>query len=84
MGKLTFSQLWNDQRGRVPPPVIADLTGKTVLVVGANTGIGLEATKHFTKMGAARVILGARNSEKSERALEGAFDLYSYLSTKLY
>jgi NAD(P)-dependent dehydrogenase (short-subunit alcohol dehydrogenase family) len=50
----------------------ADLTGKVVLVLGANTGIGLEATKHFVKMGATRVILGARNSEKSERALEGA------------
>lgn len=43
----------------------------TVIVIGANTGIGLEVAKGLTLMGASRVILGCRNSEKSERALAG-------------
>lgn len=71
MGNPGFLQFWKDQR-QVPPPVVKeDLAGKTVMVIGANTGIGLETVKHLTLMGAARVILGCRNSEKSERALAG-------------
>ncbi|KAJ7104422.1 hypothetical protein B0H15DRAFT_926349 [Mycena belliarum] len=54
-----------------PPPVLhADLTGKTVLVVGANTGIGFEAAKHFATMNPARLILACRSQSKGQAALE--------------
>jgi NAD(P)-dependent dehydrogenase (short-subunit alcohol dehydrogenase family) len=42
--------------------------GETVLVTGANVGLGLEATRHIVRLGAARVILGVRNVEAGEVA----------------
>ncbi|CAG7920339.1 unnamed protein product [Penicillium olsonii] len=45
-------------------------TGQTVLVTGANAGLGLEAARHITRLGAARVILGVRNVVAGEAAKE--------------
>lgn len=46
----------------------ADLSAKTVLVVGANVGIGFEASKHFARMQPERLIIACR-SESKERLL---------------
>jgi len=46
------------------PVLTANLTGKTVMVVGANTGLGLEAAKHFARMKPARLIVTARDAKK--------------------
>ena len=40
-----------------------DLTGKTVLVTGASTGLGEETTRALASKGA-RVIMAARDAEK--------------------
>lgn len=43
-------------------------SGKTIIVTGANTGLGKEAARHFVRLGAAKVILGCRSTSKGEEA----------------
>ncbi|KAJ2914335.1 hypothetical protein MD484_g6085, partial [Candolleomyces efflorescens] len=45
-----------------------DLSGQTVIVVGANTGLGFEAAKHFARMNPGRLILACRSKEKGAAA----------------
>lgn len=47
-----------------------DLTGKTAIVTGGNTGIGLETTKTLAAAGAT-VIVPARDLEKAKQNLQG-------------
>ena len=48
---------------------IGDLTGKTILITGANSGIGLEAFKILGAKGAT-MIMASRNPDKANKALE--------------
>ncbi|KAJ5502592.1 hypothetical protein N7463_005466 [Penicillium fimorum] len=43
---------------------------QTVLITGANVGLGLEAARHITRLGAGKVILGVRNVTAGEQAKE--------------
>ncbi|MCK5886819.1 oxidoreductase [Alcanivorax jadensis] len=49
------------------PAMMPDLSGKTILVTGANSGIGLEAVKLFAGKNA-EVIMACRNVEKANAA----------------
>ncbi|KAI1825271.1 NAD(P)-binding protein [Xylaria intraflava] len=51
-----------------PLPANVSLRGKTVLVTGANVGLGLEACQELAAHGAARIILGVRSVSKGETA----------------
>src|ERR1700742_4615754 len=42
--------------------------GKTVLVTGSNSGLGLEAAQYYYRLGAARLILAVRTPSKGEDA----------------
>jgi NAD(P)-dependent dehydrogenase (short-subunit alcohol dehydrogenase family) len=48
---------------------IPDLTGKVIVITGANSGIGFEATREFARKGA-HTILACRNLEKGQIALD--------------
>src|SRR4051812_24496462 len=48
---------------------IPDQTGRTVLVTGANSGLGLRSAEALASAGA-RVLLGCRNLDKGAKALE--------------
>ncbi|EKJ72267.1 hypothetical protein NXS19_012545 [Fusarium pseudograminearum] len=50
------------------PPQEEDCTGKTFVVTGANSGIGLETVRHLTELNAATVILACRSIDKGEQA----------------
>ncbi|KAF7863841.1 hypothetical protein EAF04_006806 [Stromatinia cepivora] len=59
-------QLW------VSPPVATinevDLTGKTAIVTGSNTGIGLEIARQLLDVGVSKLILAVRTASKGEAA----------------
>ena len=75
-----------------------DRTGQTVIITGANIGLGLEAARHFVRLNAKRVILAVRSVEKGEAAKEDiekttgkkgvvsvwTLDLASYASVKAF
>lgn len=48
---------------------IPDLTGKVIIVTGANSGIGYEAAKEFARNGA-ETILACRSMDKAQKALK--------------
>lgn len=53
-----------------PPYPTKKFTGQTIIVTGSNTGMGLEAARHFVRLDAKKVILAVRNLEKGETAKE--------------
>ncbi len=57
-------------KGKWYPPAnpTGDFTGQTIIVTGANTGLGYEAAFKFVSMGAATVILAVRSLEKGNAA----------------
>lgn len=53
-----------------PPqlPETLDLQGQTILITGANSGIGLEAARQCARLGATTLILAVRTIAKGEEA----------------
>lgn len=49
-----------------PADPIVSFKGKTVLVTGANTGLGFEAAVKYSALGADKLILAVRTAEKGE------------------
>lgn len=73
-------------------------SGQTIIVTGSNVGLGLEAARHFARLGAAKIILAVRNvpaGEKAKESIESStkrpgvcevwkLDLASYESVKAF
>ena len=74
-----MEQMWKmpDQ----PPPIDlsslvnpGQVEGRVVVITGANVGLGLEAARHFANLKPARLILGCRNEDRGNQALQGTVD----------
>ncbi|KAF4446384.1 hypothetical protein F53441_9952 [Fusarium austroafricanum] len=50
------------------PPQEKDCAGKVIIITGGNSGVGLEAARHFTRLNTAKVILACRSLDKGEQA----------------
>ncbi|KAI0398683.1 short-chain dehydrogenase/reductase [Xylaria palmicola] len=57
---------WGTKNPPADPKV--SFAGKTVLVTGANTGLGFEAARKYAALGAERLILGVRSQAKGQEA----------------
>ncbi|KAJ6618970.1 hypothetical protein B0H10DRAFT_2164030 [Mycena sp. CBHHK59/15] len=81
---LSFWAFIKGQFTKPRPVVKADLTGKTVVVLGANTGLGFEATKHFATMNPGRLILACRSQSKGQAAVEKLKAATGYAKAELW
>lgn len=54
----------------IPPPATLDLSGKTAIVTGSNTGIGYNASRVLLEHKLTRLIMAVRSIEKGEAAAE--------------
>ncbi|CAF9941430.1 hypothetical protein IMSHALPRED_002573 [Imshaugia aleurites] len=64
-----FNFLYSQLFVKLPYPTHS-FSGQTIIVTGSNTGLGLEAARHFVRLDAAKVILAVRSLSKGETAKE--------------
>lgn len=63
-----LGQFLRGQLFQTPPLPTGNLAGQTIIVTGANSGLGLDACKHLVRLGVSRLILACRNVPKGEAA----------------
>ena len=61
------SFVYRQMTASIPVPNQSFL-GQTIIITGANTGLGFEAAKHLVRLGAEKVVLGVRTLSKGEEA----------------
>ncbi|KAJ7331042.1 hypothetical protein DFH08DRAFT_966783 [Mycena albidolilacea] len=65
-----FFTFFPDQLFSKLPAIDTDLTGRTYLVTGSNTGLGLAAEIHLARLKASRIVLAIRDLNKGAKAKE--------------
>lgn len=51
-----------------PPAPTYDFTGQTIIITGSNTGLGLEAARHVSRLNCSLIILAVRDLSKGAAA----------------
>ncbi|KAL8846964.1 MAG: hypothetical protein Q9221_007977 [Calogaya cf. arnoldii] len=67
---LEFLAICREQLFVNLPYPFTPFTDQTIIVTGSNTGLGLEAARHYVRLGAAKVILAVRSLEIGAAAKE--------------
>ena len=67
MSLAMMPHVLRNQFARLPYPDYS-FSGQTIIVTGANVGLGFEAANHFVRLGAEKVILAVRSLDKGEQA----------------
>ncbi|KAJ7509710.1 hypothetical protein B0H11DRAFT_1702727 [Mycena galericulata] len=68
--RYVFFTFLPDQFFAKLPIIDADLTGRTFLISGSNTGLGLAAAIHLARMKASHIVLAVRDLTKGSAAKE--------------
>jgi NAD(P)-dependent dehydrogenase (short-subunit alcohol dehydrogenase family) len=68
--EFTFEDFKASQALTLPALKQQDLSGKNVIVTGANAGLGYEISKSIASMNPSTLILACRNKEKATQAVE--------------
>lgn len=63
-----FIELLRSQFFETIPYPTERCDGKTIVITGANTGLGFEAARHYVRLGAEKLIIACRSSSKGEAA----------------
>ncbi len=72
----------NDKINKWISDNVSEMTGKLVIVTGANSGLGLEVSKVFAAKGA-DLIMACRNKVKGEEARNSIMDIYPGSSVEI-
>ena len=65
---MFFTNFIYSQLAVTLPYPSADFSGKTIIVTGANVGLGKEAVRHFVRLKAEKVIIAVRSIARGEAA----------------
>ncbi|KAK4508326.1 hypothetical protein PRZ48_002064 [Zasmidium cellare] len=71
---VSLSNFYRSQRCVKLPVPTKSFAGKTVIVTGSNTGMGLEAARHIVRLGAEKTILAVRSLEGGQAAAQSIRD----------
>jgi hypothetical protein len=67
VASMSFFKFVQSQWTPLPVPTTS-FAGQTIIVTGSNTGLGLEAARHFVRLGASKVILAVRSIPSGQAA----------------
>lgn len=65
VGVYSLNKFFNGGQNRNFP----DLTGKTIVITGGNTGLGFISAREMMKLGPKKIIIGCRDEAKAKESI---------------